>query len=194
MTRLAVAQAWVEEYTPPNERAIEMARMYAEERLSLREIAEHFGISRQRVHQIIQPFGLEPHYGRRTQTEREAILVAAHARIQNGELTVSEAAEELGYASAASLRSVLRELGLLVPRRRVEHGTRRRYDEGCHCDLCTEAMRAYKQDLAEREPPEHGTVSGYVNYRCRCPECTRAASAYQRELRARSRQAKEPDH
>jgi hypothetical protein len=32
----------------------------------------------------------------------------------------------------------------------AKHGTRRRYNEGCHCDECKAANTAYRRDLRER--------------------------------------------
>ena len=191
MTRLDVAQAWAEEYTPPNERAIEMARLYAEEGLSYAQIGERYGISRQRVHQILRPFGLTPHWGKRRARERLDVITAAYERVLAGE-SLTVLADELGYANGESLRNTFLALGLHMPRSSPEHGTRYRYDEGCRCDACIVAMRAYKQAQSEREPPEHG-VSGYFNFACRCQVCTEAGRRYQRQKNIERRQAKEPE-
>jgi hypothetical protein len=61
------------------------------------------------------------------------------------------------------------------------HGTRNRYYNGCHCADCTAANRAYTASLRTGAAPNHGTYSGYANYRCRCDECREAKRAYDRE-------------
>jgi len=60
------------------------------------------------------------------------------------------------------------------------HGTDNRYQLGCRCDLCREAMLAAKRVLygsKKRTSPQHGTISGY-SHGCRCPECKRSHSEY----------------
>jgi len=70
----------------------------------------------------------------------------------------------------------------------TEHGTHSKYVQGCRCELCTEAHRAYnaetRQNRKQLEPSEHG-LTGYSDYGCRCPICTEANAAHVREWRER---------
>lgn len=84
------------------------------------------------------------------------------------------------------------------------HGTRGRYKQGCHCDLCTTAQRAYQQAWRDRNKAvgltsngtvpivrpkriairslsfaRHGTVERY-RQNCTCKPCTRAYDLHQR--------------
>ncbi len=63
------------------------------------------------------------------------------------------------------------------------HGTRNRYQAGCRCEDCMEALRAYHKSLRlTGTAPNHGTVSGYKNYGCRCEPCRKAHRDYQRRM------------
>lgn len=192
MSRIEVALERTKTLRPPSERAREMARLYREEGLTYREIGELHGITRQRVEQILRPFGIEPHWGARRKAEREKALRAAHARIQAGESTLAQESKEMGVAPN-SLRSALSEIGLRVHTRTAspEHGTRYRYLRGCRCDDCRAAVRGYRALLTERGPSQHGTASAYCNYGCRCKECKEAWRSYSRELRSRKRRKQE---
>jgi AraC-like DNA-binding protein len=193
MSRAAVANAALEQYKPPNARAIEIARLYAEEGLTYAQIGERYGISRQRVEQILRPFGIPAHWGKANRTAREQRLREAFDSVREGRETMKEAAERLGYASRDSLWAAMAELGLDVPRRQpAAHGGARRYQMGCKCDACMEGMRARARARRGQEPREHGTNSSYTNYSCRCQACTEAATIYRRGLRARRKQQRQP--
>jgi hypothetical protein len=79
---------------------------------------------------------------------------------------------------------------LFRARRRVGHGTSRKYRAGCRCKACRawQAQRVAAQ-RARRSPdaPElvHGSRSTFLNHRCRCGPCTEAQRAYQAERKAR---------
>jgi hypothetical protein len=193
MTRLAVAQAWESTYTPPDERAREMGRLYAEEGQTYEEIGEIYGVTRQRVAQILSPFGFTAHYGKRKRTERAQVLREIHARIQAGETTLAEQGPLLGYADGESLRHAMLAMNLRFPRPpSPEHGAAWRYNKGCHCPECTEAYRVYvREKRGKREARTHGTPSSYINYGCRCQACREAAARYRRDLKARRRQEQE---
>ena len=168
-----------------NERGRAMAAMYAEG-YTLREIADKHHISRQRVHQIIQSSYERGHWGQRQKDARRERRLAAHARIVSGESTLAEEAEKEGM-TIASLRSSFYDLGLRLTPPSPEHGTGYRYRRGCHCDLCTEAMRTqqvrWREDRHGREPPQHGTESSYKNWGCRCDPCKAAGSVSNRRGR-----------
>lgn len=65
-----------------------------------------------------------------------------------------------------------------------EHG-RSAYSRGCRCDVCVEAVRAYRAEriaafqAGELDVP-HGESSTYVNFRCRCVPCKEANSVARR--------------
>lgn len=176
-----------------NERTQTMARLYVEEGLTYQQIAERYGITRQRVHFLLGKLDLAKHRGARQRVERTQTLKDAHARITEGTSSVREEAERLGYSSPDSFRSMIWRMGLHVPRQAVEapHGTRQRYSRGCHCGECKEANRQYMQSLKGKEAPNHGTVSGYENYECRCQACKEAAREDRRVRKAQERQKKE---
>ncbi len=189
---LAVAEAWAEGYKPPDERAIAMARLYVEEGLTLQAIGDRYGLTRQRVDQILKPFGLEPHWGKQRLATRRHELVAAHDRIHAGRSTSKKEAERLGYASDKNFREAVNAIGLDLRRqwKEAKHGTVLRYRQGCKCKRC---LRAHREDLydtrAKHVITEHGLATNYVNYGCRCPECREAVRIQRRELVARKRQA-----
>lgn len=175
-----------------NERLQRMARLYTEEGKTYAQIGEEYGISRQRVHQLLKPLGLEPRTSAATRVVRQQRLRTAHAEITAGEKTIDEAAEELGYANGNSLQDTLRELGLRVSRlTEPEHGTVRRYNNRayrCRCVECRRANREHAATLrASQNPPEHG-YSGYKNYGCRCQTCKEANRLHVRGQRAARRQ------
>ena len=68
----------------------------------------------------------------------------------------------------------------------IHHGTRKRYEKGCRCDLCraaaTESVRRYR---ARKDPKsegfKHGTLTGYA-CGCRCEECVQKSRQYQRQV------------
>lgn len=176
-----------------SERIQRMARMYEEDGLSYAEIAAQFGISRQRVHQLIG--SIVEARPRRTPAERRQTLAAAYGRIIRNETTLSEEAESLGYANQDSLRTAMTRSGMTFqgrprPSRQVlaPHGTPKRYRQECRCVPCRTANTQYNRKLRQsREAPNHGTDSGYRNYGCRCTPCTRAHTKTQRDRRAQAR-------
>lgn len=167
-----------------NERGKTMAAAYAEG-YTMDEIAREHGISRQRVHQIIQGSYERGHWGKRKKDELRERRLAAHARIVAGESTLEEEAEREGV-KVVTLRGFFYELGLRLTQPSPEHGTPYRYVRGCRCPECTEAIRARRVQWREgrkgREPPEHGE-SGYKNWGCRCDVCKAAGSASNRRWR-----------
>jgi hypothetical protein len=178
-----------------DERTQQMARAYIEEGLSYGEIGERYGITRQRVGQLLGPLDLARDLGQR-KIIREQNLRAAHARLLTGGTTLEEEADVLGYATGESLRSAFYELGLKVVRERPipEHGTLARYRSkrhGCSCEECRRANSEHQNRLKGEEPPNHGTYSGYINYQCRCQSCKEAHRVTVRTRRAEKRQRKE---
>lgn len=171
MSRAAIANAWLDGYQTPTEQAIEFARLYAEERLTLQEIADRNNLSRERVRQLIAPFGIPPHRGQRKREEREEELRATHAEIMAGLTTTEKEAERLGYAKPEYLRMALWRIGLHLRRPAMSDADRQQ-----------RAKDRYQQRI-KRGPKKHGTVSAYKNFGCRCPRCKAANRKYERELR-----------
>lgn len=137
-----------------NDRHKEMARLYVEDGLTYQQIADQYGISRQRVGQVLTPLNLNDG-GQRRRMAHAAELRTAHARISAGKSTLAEEAERLGYKSADSLGGVLRKNGLRFQYRRksrtARHGELLRYNRGCRCKRCAAAMRVYNRSLRNRE-------------------------------------------
>lgn len=163
----------------------EMARMYAEGH-SLADIAAKFGVTRQRVHQLIGDTYDAPHRGRLRRERYDSNVLDAYGRIIENVSTLEAEAEKLGIKSH-SLRSAFALRKLRLPRKISPlHGSYYRYQSGCRCSECKAAAKAYRQTLVERGPPHHGTVSAYRNYGCRCGPCRAAgARANRRDLEKR---------
>lgn len=180
MSRAAVANAWLKGYKPPSERAIEFARLYTEEELTLQEIADKYNLSRERVRQLLKPFGLTPHKGARKREEREQELRATHARIMADETTTAEEAKRLGYAKPEYLRMAFWRLGLKLQKPGMGVAARKERE-------------AARKRLARTtgSPKKHGTASGYKFFGCRCKKCVAANRLYERELRRNRRARKE---
>lgn len=169
------------------ERTASMARAYVEQGLTYAQIAEEFGITRQRVGQLLGPLNLARDVNARKAT-RVQKLRASHERVTTGTSTLEEEAARLGYKSGHILRHAFWSLGLKVvlhPLADPPHGTYARYSSNrfsCRCADCRRANRERVAKLKESEAPNHGTYSGYVNYACRCQECK---EAYRTVVRAR---------
>ena len=196
MSTVALANAWLEDYQRRvPERTLEMARLYVEEGLSYAEIGERFDLTRQRVGQLLGPLGLQP-FRRQAAIARVQLLREAYGRIVRKESTLDEEAPRLGYKNARSLRSALYELDMRVVLGYEEpaHGTVSRYRSrryACRCDECRRANREKGKELKGKEPPHHGTYSGYVNYECRCQACKEAHRLTMRARRGSKRRRKE---
>jgi hypothetical protein len=175
------------------ERNAEIARLYTEEGLDISEIAGRYGLTKQRVWQVLAPLEPEVHRGRRKREERHAVLREAHARIVAGESNTAAEAERIGI-TREHLRDEFHSLGLYIRNKSVpKHGTFGRYDDhGCRCWRCRRAAREHRHANYERGPSEHGTASAYKNYGCRCPLCSEANRLHERARKADKRRAKEP--
>lgn len=188
MSRAEFAAKRAEQIEQPNERALVMARLYLEEGMTLAQIGQRYDLSRQRVHQILKPFGIKGHWGPRRKQERAQRLQDSYDRIARGESTTAEEVERLGYSQRTAYYQALHGLGLhLTNLRKVpDHGTRTRYRRGCRCEDCRRFIREDHRRLVERGPSKHGTDSSYRNYGCRCKACREAARVAVRERKARA--------
>jgi len=179
MSRAAVANAWLEGYQQPSERAIEFARLYIEEGLSMQEIADKHNLSRERVRQLLKPFGVNTHaQAERRRKRREEVLRESYARIMADEATTAEESERLGYAKPDYLRMAFWRLGLYLQKPAMSPERRR------------ELARERRLEQIKRGPKKHGTVSAYKNFACRCPRCKSANSKWERDARRRRRAAR----
>jgi len=70
----------------------------------------------------------------------------------------------------------------------IHHGTRKRYDKGCRCDLCREAAVSYAREYRKRKDPtaegfaHHGAHFGYA-CGCRCNLCVSFKREYGRKIK-----------
>lgn len=136
-----------------------IAHWYTEEKLTLAEIGQQVGISRERVRQILVSQGVtERHYGAKHKEEREKETRLAHQRISSGETTLEWETAYLQLAPG-TLSSRFSKLGLTTPRRTAEHGTRSRYvgPEKCRCTPCRMANSVYMQQLRRRRKESHAS-------------------------------------
>lgn len=178
----------------PQERIEAMKRLYVEAGLSYSQIGEQFGLTKQRVGQLLGPLGLQQ-YRRQAAMERVQLLAAAYGRIIRKESTLEEEAPKLGYKNARSLRGALYDLDMRIVLGHEEpaHGTAARYDSRkwrCRCSECRRANREKSNKLKGKKPPHHG-YSGYVNYECRCKVCKEEYRLAVRAQRSAKRRRKE---
>ena len=181
MTRVKLAKSWFDDYRARYpERTLEMARLYVEERLSYAQIAERYGITRQRVGHLLKPLGLARDLTPQRREDREKELRKASERIEKGKATASQEAERLGYANVTSFRSQLARLGLKphYPRPTPKHGTVARYRSGCHCWRCRNAnAEVVREAYKERTSTPEGKEAERVRARAR-----RAARRQRKEV------------
>lgn len=73
---------------------------------------------------------------------------------------------------------------------RAEHGSSRRWEQGCRCDTCTASCaptHAERLPAALRLDPDderHGTPYGYNRGKCRCDRCRAAYAEFYQSIRA----------
>ena len=170
-----------------------MQSMY-DEGMTFAQIAAEFGVSKQRVGQLIGPQRKKAHYGGARKSRMLEERTAAFNRIQAGESTLEEEAEKIDV-TAKTLYQYLVDHKMFLPTQFTlspKHGTGYRYNRGCRCPRCRKAAKDLRLRRTERGPTKHGTVSAYVNYGCRCDECRAAGSANNRAIRDR-RQRREAE-
>src|SRR3990172_3962930 len=150
----------------------EIVTRYIDDGFSLQDVGKEFGITRERVRQILAHAGItERHQGIHNKLERKSTTQDAYARITEGLITVVEEAERIGIKTT-SLYARFHRYQLPSLKKEAEHGTCYYYrNYRCRCDNCRAAIRAYSQKLKTKEAPHHGTLSGYHNYGCRCDVC-----------------------
>lgn len=170
-----------------NSRDTKIIIRYVEDGLSTREVGDEFGLTRERVRQILVDSGItRRHGGERRRVQDDDRIRAAFDRITEDGSTTKIEAEILGVRSG-SLRARFRRMGLRLPLAVARHGTRHYYMKyKCRCVPCRAAASAHGRSLKQREPPEHGTASAYHNYGCRCVPC-RAAGREARRVQKRRR-------
>lgn len=137
---------------------------------TLQAIANDWGVTRERVRQVVGPDS--PRRYRLRQEDLEY-----HATFPN--LTAIEISNLSGYKHVQTKK--LKALGWTPPPKPdPEHGTRARYMKlKCRCEECRAAVKHQRDEWLSRvrgNPPMHGTANGYFNYRCRCEECKKAGS------------------
>lgn len=153
---------------------------------TLAEVGEHYGITRERVRQIVARRSDERHYGARKRMLMNEKVRSAYEAMQNGS-TMEVEAEKLGLAPK-TLYSRFLDLGLTLRHKAPLHGTVYRYNCGCRCIECYDAVKTYRLRFLTMKPPTHGKYSSYSNYGCRCDACRAAASEYNRRVRLRRKE------
>lgn len=160
-----------------NKELVEMVR----DGIPMPKIAEHFGISRQRVSQIALKYGVKG-------TARELIKQERRIRftkwIEMGWTNKEIAAEE--GLSVDYVSTLLNEFGFTMTLKKDIHGELQCYRNGCRCDECKEINLRSHAYLKSKPAPSHG-LSGYTNYGCRCQICTKANSEANRKYKARKK-------
>ena len=160
---------------------------------TLQEVGDEYGITRERVRQIVHAQSDERHYGAHKREARDLKIRQAFGRVLQGWTSVEDEAELLGILPD-TLRVNFKRRGLKLPRNSSPtHGTRHRYNQGCRCPECTEVIREYMRGLKKKEAPHHGTASGYMNYGCRCDRCKQAGSIANRINRERRKRRAQLD-
>lgn len=144
-------------------------RGHAEGR-TLQQIGDDMGITRERVRQLAQRLGLKF----RANTFRKLRKIATARELVASGISVTRAvrAASLSYRDA-------QQAGLCSLPRPIVHN-RYRYTRGCRCEICMAANRESARSVRGKEPPRHGTQSGYCNYGCRCDACKAAGAAANR--------------
>lgn len=151
---------------------------------TLQAVATDYGVSRQRIEQIIKREGITLGYRR---NPRITAMVAAY---EAGE-SLDVIAARHGYPYVLA-RGALKHRGIIVPpkqpRRKyltTPHGTLYAYVHyKCRCDACVTAQRVARREAKASRyarvgtlPPEkHGNYSTYLNWGCRCQPCRKACS------------------
>lgn len=169
---------------------------------TLAGVGKDYGVSRQRIEQIVQKAGIKVGI-------RRSPTVDAMVRDYQGGESLDIIAARHGYPYALA-RAALQNRGIIVPPKpphrkylSTPHGTLYGYVYyGCRCDECVMGQRiARRQEhvnrlaRADSLPPEkHGSASTYTNYGCRCQPCTKANTIankpYQKAWAARQRAKK----
>jgi Sigma-70, region 4 len=163
-------------------RVEEMQRLRDVDRLTLAEIGERYGISKQRVGQLIGKQGDSVERERLEQFQQQRLETIE--RVVAGEISAAEGAEISGITLRTFLNYSLDTFGIKLTKESPEHGTPYRYNRGCRCDDCRAARREYRRQWrATASPPKHGTQNAYCNYACRCPKCKRWAKRHYAERR-----------
>lgn len=161
----------------------EIIRLYVEDEMTTTQLGRKFSIHGERVRQILMDYGVaERHYGAKARAERTNAVVSSHDRIMTGTSTVKNESEIFGI-KPESLTTMFRRYGLEPIRHVAQHGSKSLYQQGCRCEPCTQANRDSGRALRGKEPPHHGTVSGYQNYGCKCELCREAGREFRRQLK-----------
>lgn len=138
--------------------------------LTLREIGEKYGVTRERVRQILVD---------------SAGWKATPIFDWVEELFVRETFTRAGKCQPGNRRN----LPWVIQH---QHGTYLRYNAGCRCEPCGKAARAkveksLNKTAANMKPgdghPKHGTAYGYRMLKCRCDLCRAAGRAADLEYR-----------
>lgn len=150
---------------------------------TLAEVGTSFGLTRERVRQIVAAQTSERHWGSRRREAKDVEIRAAFAAVKAG-ADPDVFAQALGI-ERISLIGAFNRRGLYL-REPAQHGEFRMYRQGCKCAECRRANAIHQRRLQGRTPLNHG-ASGYANYGCRCEECRAGAREAGRRARRKAR-------
>jgi hypothetical protein len=184
-------------------RSVEMRRMYLEEDMSLQAIGDIYGLSRERVRQLI-PGATE--LRRKIRKTRKEAADAEKARLREANSAWRSRCGTLNsyrkgckcdecvkanYDYAQNVRKKARDK-FRRGEIEIEHGTYYGYQYyECRCDECrTASSNVQMKQREERSRKlrdgeidiEHGTKYGYIAYKCRCDACKEAYSKSRENL------------
>lgn len=158
----------------------------AEAGVTYAEIGARFGISRQRVQQIVIKNNIKKKLDSEFLKEDRKRTWALF--FEKG-YTIKDVAELEGL-SYRHVAYYCRKNNIKKPMKLKDiHGTVSSYNSGCRCDECKRAKREYKAKLKFKPVPNHGN-SGYMNYGCRCDVCKTERSKAQKAEKERRKARK----
>lgn len=124
-----------------------IARLYSDEKLTLEEVGGYYGITRERVRQILVHMGITDRHNGKTlrQAEREKLAIKAYIWRKRNSATNTQTAKHFNI-NRNYLNYILHEADLTTPIIAPEHGSQA-YNNGCRCDICktahNERMKVY---------------------------------------------------
>jgi DNA-binding CsgD family transcriptional regulator len=164
-------------------RANQMAELIAQG-LTLAQVGEKFGVSRERVRQIVgSPFNY-----RGTRAEQAAAAIEAKKGIIDALRAERKSLDEIGALTGISANYLKGGEFAAKPPAPLLHGTQRGYNRGCRCSECTAASTQRMRDYVTRKKADgfagldHGSYSTY-GIGCRCKLCREANREAQTKIR-----------
>jgi AraC-like DNA-binding protein len=144
------------------ERNAKIVRLAIEQQLTISELSTQFGITRQRVSQILHRAGYSlagrqyQQLGRRRKRDHAAAMLRTGASVEDTMATY-------GYHDRTHFRKMMKAAGYVIPSLRSasgQHGSPGMYNRGCRCQACRDVWnaraRAYQRGWrARRKAQRH---------------------------------------